>query len=212
MDYSTIEKAIIKSQHCQRNWDLSNSIPDADVELLKTAASQCPSKQNIAFYKLHFITNRSLIEKIHLNTNGFVVKITPEGKEYTTNSQTLANLLIAFEKYSNLELKYDQNRNDHTRNIANGISDELLDRDGLISTGVAAGYLNLTASLLGYSTGCCSCFDELPIRKLINADNKILLLMGIGYKDKSRNRREHQLENFTFPTKPKQKIDIVYHN
>jgi hypothetical protein len=210
MDHSTITKAIIKSQHCQRNWDLSRSIPEDDINLLVTAATNCPSKQNIAFYKLHFITDRTIIESVHEHTKGFVVKLSPTHNEYTTNSQTLANLLIVFEKYTNLEGKYDQNRNDQTRNISKGISDPTHDKDRLLAVGVAAGYINLTANLLGYSTGCCSCMNELAIRETVGADNDILLLMGVGYKNPSRNRRIHQVEDYMFPTKPKQNIPISF--
>ena len=58
-----ISKAIIRSQHCQRNWDLSKSIPKEDLDLLVTAATECPSKQNVAFYKAYFITNRQIISQ-----------------------------------------------------------------------------------------------------------------------------------------------------
>lgn len=210
MDHSTITKAIIKSQHCQRNWDLSRSIPEDDIQLLVTAATNCPSKQNIAFYKLHFVTDRTLIEQIHEQTNGFVVKLSPTHNEYTTNPQTLANLLIVFEKYTNLKDKYDQNRNDQTRNLATGIKDATHDRDRLISVGVAAGYVNLTANLLGYSTGCCSCMNEKAVREIVKADDEILLLMGIGYKDPTKNRRIHQTEDYMFPTKTKQEIPVLF--
>lgn len=210
MDHSTITKAIIKSQHCQRNWDLSRSIPEDDIQLLVTAATNCPSKQNIAFYKLHFITDRQLIEQIHDQTNGFVVKLSPTHNEYTTNTQTLANLLIVFEKYTNLKDKYDQNRNDQTRNLSNGIKDQTHDRDRLLSVGVAAGYVNLTANLLGYSTGCCSCMNEKAVREIVKADDEILLLMGIGYKDPTKNRRIHQNEDYMFPTKLKQEIPVSF--
>lgn len=210
MDQSTITKAIIKSQHCQRNWDLSREIPEDDIKTLVTAATNCPSKQNIAFYKLHFITDRNLIEQIHEQTNGFVVKLSPTHNEYTTNPQTLANLLIVFEKYTNLSDKYDQNRNDQTRNITKGIKDPSHDRDRLLSVGVAAGYVNLTANLLGYSTGCCSCMNEKAVREILKADDEILLLMGVGYKDPTKNRRIHQKEDYMFPTKPKQEIPVSY--
>ena len=51
MELSTVDikKAVIRSQHCQRNFDLTKSIPENDLELLIHAATNCPSKQNIAF-------------------------------------------------------------------------------------------------------------------------------------------------------------------
>jgi len=66
----------------------------------------------------------------------------------------------------------------------------------------------LTASMLGLNTGCCSCYDAEEIKNILNAENNIMLLMGIGFKNEERNRREHHNNNFVFPTKPKQKIEI----
>ena len=58
-DASThIKKAVIRSQHVQRNWDLSQEMSQDDIDLLVHAATNCPSKQNIAFYKLHVLTDR----------------------------------------------------------------------------------------------------------------------------------------------------------
>lgn len=214
MDYTDITKAIIRSQHCQRNWDLSREIPEDDLDLLVTAATHCPSKQNVAYYKLHYITNRSVIEQIHANTVGFVVKqgINPE---YTTNTQTLANLLIVFEEYSNLENVKDSNRNDETRAITSNNLDisfkEKFERDRMTAVGVAAGYLNLTASLLGYATGCCSCYQPDPIKEILQLKGKPLLLMGIGYKNIDLNRRVSHIDNsYVFPNKPKQPVEVVF--
>lgn len=218
MDHTTVSKAIIRSQHCQRNWNLSKEIPEDDLELLITAGTQCPSKQNIAFYKLHFITNREIIEKIHSHTLGFVVRSQPV-TQYTTNPQTLANLLVVFEEYFDVSSSKDGNRNAQTRSV-HGIqtaentdlesSKDTLKNDQMTAIGIAAGYLNLTSNLLGYSTGCCSCFDSEPIKELLNLEGSPLLLMGIGYKDIDRNRRLHHTDNYQFPTKPKQKIPFNF--
>ena len=54
-----IEKAVHKSQHCQRNWDLSRSIPEEDLQVIETAITACPSKQNyIFYYPSSYITNK----------------------------------------------------------------------------------------------------------------------------------------------------------
>ena len=50
-----IIKAIHASQHTQRNYDLDKKIPIEDIKTIITAATQCPSKQNLAFYDLHVI-------------------------------------------------------------------------------------------------------------------------------------------------------------
>jgi len=92
-----IKKAIIRSQHTQRNWDLEQMMPEDDIELLVHAATNCPSKQNHAFYKLHVITDRSIIEKVHAQTHGINFTNSQGEQEVATNSQTLAHVLFAFE-------------------------------------------------------------------------------------------------------------------
>jgi hypothetical protein len=84
-------------------------------------------------------------------------------------------------------------------------------RDQQMAVGIAAGYANVTSAMMGYGTGCCACFDHNAIEDLLNLDGPVLLMMGIGYKDPSRNRREHHKTGFVFPTKPKQKIKVKKH-
>lgn len=215
MEYTEIKKAIIKSQHCQRNWDLSKEIPEEDLDIIVHAATNCPSKQNIAHYKVHLITNRDVIESIHANTAGFARNYTDENIVYETNSQVLANLLVVFEAYD-----YTKNlpdaviRNDETQAwLANAITpaqEATLIRDRHVAVGIAAGYINVVSNMLGYSTGCCSCFDGKALKEILNAENEILLLMGVGHANKDRNRREHHVTDFVFPTKKKQPIIVNY--
>ena len=49
-----IKKSIHKSQHCNRNWDLSKSIPQEDIDLITESATQCPVKQNLNFESFSF--------------------------------------------------------------------------------------------------------------------------------------------------------------
>lgn len=215
IEYKDIKKAVVKSQHCQRNWDLSKGILQEDLDLLVHAVTNCPSKQNIAHYKVHFITDREVIEEIHKNTAGFTnYAQSPAVDE--TNSQVLANLLIAFEAYDfRLALPDTVFRNDETKdwldnNALTSQQEAVMTRDRHMAVGIAAGYVNVISSMIGYSTGCCACFDTDKVKNIINADNEILLLMGVGYPDTTRNRREHHSTDFVFPTKKKQPI-IVNH-
>ncbi len=218
MDNVAIKKSIFKSQHCQRNWDLGKEMPEDDLDTLMIAATQCPSKQNIAFYKLHFVINRDLIERIHGHTKGFVMKHgeTRDQTEYTTNAQVLANLLIVFEEHLDLSNAYDAARNEQVIDFASGNAKEsdlkLIEKDRMMAIGVAAGYLNLTASLMGYSTGCCTCFAPNEVQKEMGIKGRPLLLMGIGWSDATRNRRIHQVQDFMFPTRPKQPIPVEWVN
>lgn len=209
IDHTDIKKAILKSQHCQRNWDLSQSIPDEDLELLKHAVSNCPSKQNVSFYDVYFISDRTVIEEVHSNTNGFLIN---KPGEYTTNSQTLANLLIAFTDKP-IDVTENNHRNTQLDSIKNNTASSQewnqLNRDADMAIGIAAGYVNLVSSILGYSTGCCACFDSKAVKRLLNTSNNVRLLMGVGFSNSERNRRIHHLdESIIFPTKKKQEITV----
>jgi hypothetical protein len=200
IDNLELKKAIHKSQHCQRNWDLTREIPEGDLDIILTAATQCPSKQNIAHYKLHAVTNRDIIEKIHDNTKGFQV--------YQTNSQVLANLLIVLEHKPVID---HTNLFKFNKDIDQASKQQSYLRDAHMAVGVAAGYLNVVSTLLGYSTGCCACFNGNAIKEILSLENDVLLMMGIGFKNSDINRRIHHNDpSFTFPAIKKEEIQVRY--
>jgi nitroreductase len=207
--HNEISKAIVKSQHTQRNFDLTKKIPTEDMKVLMNAVTECPSKQNIAYYKVHFIEDRDLIEDIHSHTRGFVTKKHESG--YETNTQVLANLLVLFERHlPNDRLSDDSvKRNDQTRYFQeHGEWEDVVVRDMHTSVGIAAGYLNLTASLLGYRTGCCQCFDSDKVKEVALLEDAPLLLMGVGYNQEGVNRRKHHIrDDFLFSAKKKMPIE-----
>ena len=199
-----ITKAVLSSQRCQRNWNLKKKIPEEDIEVLKTAITQCPSKQNYIFYKPLMITNRETIDKIYHNTED---GSTSEDGERIKNVQTLANLLFAFE-YSNewqQQVAEEQVRNQEAEDyLKSGVVHASTEPQRLLSIGIAAGYLNLTASLLGYQTGCCTCFNRRAVQDILGTKNPIGLLMGVGFGDETRPRREHHKKpGYFFPTHSK---------
>jgi nitroreductase len=200
-----IKKAVIRSQHCQRNFDLSKDVPEDDINILVHAATNCPSKQNIAFYNLHVITDRDLIEKIHDLAPGTHAYDADGNMVATTNSQVLANVLFVYEQ---LELS-DLTEKGFTKWLDADESDiEVFQRDRATAIGIASGYVNLTASILGYSTGCCQCFLTNDIKDLLGFKNKPAMIQGIGFKDETRNRRLHEKNGLMFPTRKKEEIVI----
>ena len=227
-----INKAVDRSQHCQRNFDLTREIPQNDIDLMVHAVTQCPSKQNGAFYEMHFITNRDMIEEVHDHTRGFTTKMEPYEAE--TNSQVLANLLVIFAEHDYVEDMRQEAKtglhridggqlgdNKHYRSDAEAMlaqTGELpedvkayLETDKNVAVGIAAGYLNLTCSILGYRTGCCQCFDVDAVQLAADLPTKPILLMGIGYNNPDMNRRRHQARpDFMFPTKKKQEIKVAF--
>ena len=143
----------------------------------------------------------------------------PRGRSYT-NPQTLANLLVVFERKSIAEIDNDGSnppRNAETYKKSIGELDETgewsLERDATIAIGIAAGYINLTAALLGYSTGCCQCMDVNGIKNLLGLKNNPYLLMGIGFKNEKMNRKiHHAIPEVTFGSFKKQNMDVTFVN
>jgi nitroreductase len=201
VDQTELKNIIYQSQHCQRNWDLSKEISKEDLDVIITAATQCPSKQNIAHYKIHAITNRDIIEKIHKNTVGFNL--------IHTNPQVLANLLLVFEH------KLPSNFA-HTAIYANQTQENesnLFLRDAYMAVGIASGYINIVSHIMGYLTGFCACFNNQVIKELLNLENDVLLMLGIGIKNLEINSRTHHSnDNFIFPSFKKQEISVTYYN
>jgi len=200
-----INKDIIEqSQRTQRNWDLTKSIKEDHIDLFKTAVSQCPSKQQRIWYNVVFIKNRKIIEDIYNCTARFNYPYEDwpdkNGNYGKTNSQTLANLLVVF----NSEYELAKNEDDETW------SDFNLSLFVGESMGIAAGYLNLTAHMLGYKTGFCAGFNKEQVDKILGSKNS-KLLMGIGYPDKTRDRKEHHLDpSYIFPSYDKEiKIQVI---
>lgn len=208
MELSTVDikKAVLRSQHCQRNFDLSKQIPAEDLELMVHAATNCPSKQNIAFYKLHVITDRETIEAVHELTTGTHTYDENGNMVESTNSQTLANAIFVFEQ---LEVDTLSEKSRAKWEDKDEADLEVFKRDRATAIGIASGYVNLTAAMLGYSTGCCQCFETMNIKELLGLENKPAMIQGIGYKDPTRNRRLHEKTGYMFPTRTKEEIQVT---
>ena len=146
-----IIKAIHASQHTQRNYDLDKKIPIEDIKTIITAATQCPSKQNLAFYDLHVIVNRNVIKTIYDTTTN---KYDETGDYYSlSNPQVLANMLLIFSLKKELTKGRHKEVDEAKVNLG---SARVANNDAHVAIGIAAGYVNLTASLIGLETGCCS--------------------------------------------------------
>jgi len=189
IDHADIKKAVIRSQHCQRNFDLEKLMPEEDIDLLIHAATNCPSKQNISFYNLYVITNRDIIDKIHeLSIGAAAFELESKKEVVTTNSQIKANVLFVYER---------KTLNDMSEKHINkwkwfeDSNSTVFERDVNTSIGISAGYVNVIASMLDYATGCCQCFQVEEIRELLNLKRTPELIMGIGYNNDSKNRRLH---------------------
>lgn len=216
---SELVKAIHRSQHTQRNYDLSKKIPIEHIKAIITSATQCPSKQNVAFYDVFVITNRDVINSIYETTTS----IHDESGTYEglSNPQVLGNMLLVFtDKQEGLEGRHKE-ITEANANINKEENDRIVLQDKFTAIGIASGYVNLTASLLGYETGCCSCvMNYEKVKELLGIEAMPQLMMGVGFKQEGVNRREHPLKDSqvakeqgwieTFPTRKKSEIGIYY--
>ena len=200
------------SQICQRNWDLSEEIPTEHICLIMEAITECPTRQNIPFFDVTAITDRSVIEDIHKCTAHFKIVESMANSDYPkliaegayrmkkteriadvkkTNPQVLGQLLIAFS--ANMNTHYT----DSVSHDPLFSSEGKWEKDVSFSIGIAAGYAKLISTQLGYASGFCGCYDE-GINKILGKD--IRLMLGIGIPDRNKPHTEHHYESFEFPS------------
>lgn len=202
--HNILNTAINTSQRAQRNYDLSKSIPDSDLETLIHAAVNSPSKQNETHYSLNVYTDQQEIYEIYKCTKKFTTQVTPEehtymlntgnalpDDRYILNSQIMANALFIYSEFNG-----KSNCSTHwiaQHSPVDALSNKLYQEQKTFSIGISAGELILTAALLGYKTGICSAFDSTGVGKIINADNSsnIRLLVGVGFENAGVDRQLH---------------------
>ena len=183
---NSLESIISKSQRCQRNWDLSKQVTKEDLQTLKTAVTDCPSKQNRTFYKVVFIQNREVIEKIHKSTDSYAYSFEP--RKATTNPQILADTVAVFIRDRDPALP-PRTEKEYAKGTTNG----KIDIDEFKAVGIAAGYLNLTAHILGYKTGFYGAQHGQDTLVDVFGKQYVFCMLGIGYPDETRHTRDHHL-------------------
>ena len=202
MEHQTLKSAVDITQRAQRNYDLSKSIPQADLDTLIYTAINSPSKQNETHFKLKVYTDPNLIHNIYDCTKRFglfnrdifdkMYKDTDEGvignnKYEVKNSQVLANVVFVYcDDEDNLRgseqvIANRGNASEETRNFFTRLKD--------FSIGISSGQLSLVAALLGYKTGFCSAYDLSQLRAITKDEPK--LMVGIGYENIDKDRRLH---------------------
>ena len=189
--------AVESSQHCQRNWDLSREIDPEHIKIFEEVVKNVPSKQNIAYYKVHFITNRSIIEEIYKWTMTETPFMSTEiGEEVDFyNPQILANLLVAFEAHWDI-IRDDRGQVIEERNIKNiNYNGYTINVDRHQAIGIASGVLALTSNYLGYKTGFCRCFKQKEVNSILKSENNIEMLLGIGYPKNDISHTTHHVLN-----------------
>ena len=199
-----LKKAIDSAQRAQRNYDLSKIVPQEDLDLLIYSAINSPSKQNETHYSLHVFTDQDFIRSIYNHTKKFTLLDTDDnaddlfgekdGKYWqndsqsVTNSQILANVLFAY-----VEETGQARGGTHIvgQRSSDGNARSIYKEQQSYSIGISVGQLILSAGLLGYKTGICSAMDSRPIKKLLQTEKSVKILVGVGYEKIGTDRRLH---------------------
>jgi|TARA_B100001758_G_scaffold90987_1_gene77659 nitroreductase len=227
-EQNQLVQAIKTSAQCQRNWDLDKKIPQEHLDIIETALTRCPSKQSRADYVPYMITNKELIHRIYENTDGFVTDHTVSPPTTTTNPQVCANLLIALitapERDKEWMSRYGKDNTSEIMSSGHPLGEKegekedrrlglkkLENKNTLLNVGVAMGYVVLVANQLGYKTGICNCLDGGEVKKLLGIKSndaglpEVLGLIGIGYADETKDRKQHMFNNYVFPSYSEEK-------
>ena len=210
--HDKIKNAIEVTQRAQRNYNLTKTIPQKDIDTLIHAASNGPSKQNETHFNLRVYTDPTIIKKIHEATKMYTmfsddnvdeVFNDRDGQyhykdEYSvTNSQIYANAVFIWcDDTANLR------GGTHilgARKEASFISKQTLFEQKSFSVGISSGQLTMAAALLGYKTGYCSAFErnlkrttpDKHLQTIINSETEPRIIVGIGYPNEGVNRQYH---------------------
>ena len=210
--HDKIKNAIEVTQRAQRNYNLTKTIPQKDIDTLIHAASNGPSKQNETHFNLRVYTDPTIIKKIHEATKLYAmfswdnvdeVFNDKDGnfntkEEYTvTNSQIYANAVFIWcDDTANLR------GGTHilgARKEASFISKQTLFEQKSFSVGISSGQLTMAAALLGYKTGYCSAFErnikrttpDKHLQTIINSETEPRIIVGVGYPNEGVNRQYH---------------------
>jgi nitroreductase len=202
---NNIKNAVDVAQRAQRNYDLSKSVSDQDLETLIYAVTNSPSKQNETHYSLQVYTDQTIIRQIYNHTKKFTLikdesdKKTAYGEidgqywqnesQCVTNSQILANALFVYIAEDASETR--GGTHNVARTNSEGNAAQIYAEQKNYSIGISVGQLILTAALLGYKTGICSAFNPTEVAKVVGTSNKVKLLVGVGFENASIDRRLH---------------------
>lgn len=210
-----IINAVKHAQRAQRNYDLSKSIPQKDLDTLIYAAANSPSKQNETHYSLAVYTDQNIIRSLYSHTKKFTLikdksdfdstfgetdgKYWQDDNRSVTNSQILANVVFVY-----IQEQGTARGGTHIvgKNNPNGNAAAIYNEQQCYSIGISVGQLILAANLLGYKTGICSALDSKPIKKIVGTENSVKLLVGIGFENANTDRQLHaELLNRDVPEK-----------
>jgi len=194
MDISK-EKDYIKTiQKCQRNWDLSKTIPQEHMDHWLWIAQNAPSKQYEAYYDVYFIRKPEVIQEMLGYTWGFTATTNPPS--CWRNPQMGANFYMCFvSKYP------DTMRNYNTDGTGRSPEYEGRRDNCMASIGIAMGLVARSAAEMGYATGFNKNMSSPPDKEhwwkrlgildgVNNGTKQLEYGIGIGFAQPNRDHTE----------------------
>jgi hypothetical protein len=143
------------AEHCQRNWDRSQSIPLEDVQALVDIATNMPSKQNEEYFQLVVSVNPELNRRI------YDLSIDPDNPEtIQRNAQLDAHAVFVWFLHKPEQLNMTEKKN------REGFFD-VFRLNAKTAIGISSGAVALSACYMGYRTGYNQCFEAYKLRDLM---------------------------------------------
>ena len=185
------KEAVQTVRKCQRNWDLSKTIPQEHIDHWTYLATNSPSKQDEARYGVCVVTNKSLREKIY---DDYVWGSHRFGNDAGRNTQAGANALFIFGEAEPTDFEHDSDGISQNRDTVSSGFEHRMEINMNRDIGLAMGIVSFSAAQLGYRTGFNTnlYFNKHTVedwRRMLNIadETKVqpLVILGIGYPDTS---------------------------
>jgi hypothetical protein len=194
--------AIDVARRCQRNWDLSKTIPEEHIDHWIYLATHAPSKQDESFFDLYVLTDREKIDYL-MREHSWGFTAFPGRDWVVRNPQMGANILFCFNRKMN-EMEV---RNHDKFGIVRDPNATSRWDNAYTAIGIASGIVAFSAAKMGYATGYGKNFGykENPdsqrewgsVLGIPDDENRLTYSLGIGFPNEnlkwshSENNKEY---------------------
>ena len=182
------KKAVDIARRCQRNWDLSKTVPQEHIDHLIYLATHAPSKQDESFFDLYVVTDRDKIDYL-CKEHSWGFTAFPGTDWVVRNPQMGANVLFCFNRKMN---EVEVRNFDKFGDVRDPNATSRWD-NAYTSIGIASGIMAFSATMMGYVTGYGKNFGykEKPdsqkewgkVLGVPEDENQLTYSLGIGYPD-----------------------------
>ena len=192
------QEAIKHARRCQRNWDLTKTIPQEHIDHWIHLATHAPSKQDESFFDLYVVTDREKIDFLR-NEHSWGFTVGGGTDHVVRNPQMGANVMFVF----NRKMNEEEIRNfDKVGNTKDAYASSRWD-NAYCSIGIASGIVAFSANMMGYRTGYGKNFGykETPtdsqevwgeVLGIPMEHNRLTYSLGIGYPAEGLEWNESQ--------------------